>query len=211
MLHCGPRSSSRDLDVSLREQKKRQTRASLLAEANALFATRGFDATTIEEICERALISKRTFFRYFPSKEHLVFPNHEERLGRFLAFLANAPAELTSFDALRMATRAFALEYMENREHFVQQQRLINTSPTLVAREHEIDRAWEDVMADWFATRPGHRIDGDATLAAQVLAGAAIGVIRATMRAWAARGGDVDLETLGMEALDKLEAGFGAE
>jgi len=193
--------------VGLREQKKLQTRAALLTEANARFAAQGFEATTIDELCDAVGISKRTFFRYFPGKEDLVFPNHEERLARFLEFLDLAPAGERAFDTLRRATQVFAYDYMSHRDRFIGQQKLIRTSATLMAREHEIDRAWERAMAAWFVDRlgAGHP---DPALDARVMAGAAIGVIRATMRHWYDNEGAVDLEALGRSALDRLERGF---
>lgn len=194
--------------MNLREKKKRQTRSALLSEAHQLFAAQGYEATTIEEICDAAGISKRTFFRYFPSKEDLVFPNHEERLARFLAFLERAPDDLPAFDTLRLATEIFARDYMENRGHFIAQQRIIETSPALMAREHQIDVAWEAVMATWFARKLGRGEEPSVPLSAKVIAGAAIGVIRATMRHWTSRGGEDDLAELGMSAIEKLERGF---
>ena len=102
--------------MSLRDLKKQQTRSAILAEANARFSAKGFENTTVEELCDAVGISKRTFFRYFGSKEDLVFPNHEERLTRFLLFLESAPIEASPFDTLRGAARAFAVEYNHHRE-----------------------------------------------------------------------------------------------
>jgi hypothetical protein len=61
-------------------------------------------------------------------------------------------------------------------------------------------------MAQAFLARAGG--GPEAELHARVLAGAAIGVIRATMRHWFASGGTIDLARLGNEALDCLERGF---
>jgi AcrR family transcriptional regulator len=193
--------------VGLRERKKQLTRTAILKEADARFASKGFDATTVDELCEAVDVSKRTFFRYFGSKEDLVFPNHEERLARFLQFLEHAPPELSAFDALRAASRAFAVEYTHHRERFLGQQKLIKATPSLVARESAIDREWESVMAVWFESRlPA---DGnEPALFAKVMAGAAIGVIRATMRHWYDGDATEDLEALGIAALARLERGF---
>ena len=193
--------------MGLRERKKQQTRAAILKEADARFASKGFEATTVDELCEAVEISKRTFFRYFASKEDLVFPNHEERLARFLGFLEQAPATLTPFDTLRGASRAFAAEYTHHRERFLGQQKLIQSCPALVARENAIDREWERVMAAWFETRLPKDRDEPA-LFAKVMAGAAIGVIRATMRHWYDGDATEDLEALGLSALARLEEGF---
>ena len=193
--------------MGLRERKKQQTRTAILNEADSRFASKGFEATTVDELCEAVEISKRTFFRYFASKEDLVFPNHEERLARFLSFLEQAPPALSAFDTLRGASRAFATEYTHHRERFLGQQLLIKSSQSLVARENAIDREWERVMAAWFETRLP--VDGEQpALFAKVMAGAAIGVIRATMRHWYDGGAVEDLEALGHSALVRLEEGF---
>jgi AcrR family transcriptional regulator len=192
--------------TTLREKKKGKTRAALLEAANQLFRTKGFEATTIDDLCEAIDISRRTFFRYFPNKEALVFPNRDERLANFQNFLKHAPPEESPFDILRRATRAFGAEYTANRQQLIDQQNLIQSSPTLISREQEIDRDWEQAMVTIFAERslgaPG------AELRARVLAGATIGVVRATMRHWFACKGEADLAELGIEALECLERGF---
>ena len=190
----------------LRERKKDATRRALLEAGNRLFHRKGFDATTIEEVCEAAGISRRTFFRYFPSKEALVFPHRAERLERFVAFLASAPPDEPPIATLRRTAAVFAREYMAHRVQLVAQQKLIHTSPALLAREREIDRDWEAAMSRVFRERagPGHASE----LRARVLAGAAIGVIRATTRHWFATDGREDLARLGDEALDCLDRGF---
>ncbi|MEV4220773.1 TetR family transcriptional regulator [Nonomuraea sp. NPDC049725] len=59
-------------DGGLRERKKAKTREAILREAFRLFRERGYAATTVEQIADAAEISPATFFRYFPTKEHLV-------------------------------------------------------------------------------------------------------------------------------------------
>jgi AcrR family transcriptional regulator len=163
----------------LRERKKAATRATVLRLANELFRSKGYDNTTIDEICEASLISKRTFFRYFDENP---------------------------FDTLRDATQTFADEYVDNREHLLAQQQLIWKSPELLAREREIDRDWEFQLARTILARaPG----GDAPeRRARVLAGAMIGVIRATMQEWFEGGCTDDLARMGKDHLDCLQRGF---
>ncbi|WP_448855936.1 TetR family transcriptional regulator [Corynebacterium camporealensis] len=59
-------------NISLREQKRRDTRLNIEDAATALVDERGFSSVTVEEICEKAGISRRTFFNYFDSKDTAV-------------------------------------------------------------------------------------------------------------------------------------------
>ena len=193
---------------SLRERKKAETRANVLRVAHDLFRTAGFDATTLEEICAGAVISKRTFFRYFTDKEALVFPNRDERLEGFVTFLESGPPQESPFQTLRRATRLFGMEYGEHRDTILAQQRLIDPSPALRSREREIDMDWEVAVARLFARRLG--ADADAELWSRVLAGAIMGVVRATMNYWFDGDCEADLVKLGLDAIDFLERGFPA-
>ncbi|MFO7563155.1 MAG: TetR family transcriptional regulator [Enhygromyxa sp.] len=196
-------------ETGLRERKKAETHTRILQVAHGFFHERGFEATTIEDICAELPISKRTFFRYFPDKEALVFPNRDMRLDRFVDLLAAAPKSEQPYDTFRRVTRLFAAEYMDNREQLLAQQALISTSPSLLAREREIDHDWERAIADAFARRlPRSQAS---RRRADVLAGAMIGVVRATMRHWFGRGCVDNLDRLGQEALDSLERGFSVE
>ncbi|HEX5755428.1 MAG TPA: TetR family transcriptional regulator [Arenimonas sp.] len=192
--------------TSLRERKKDATRRALIAAANRRFHAVGFDATTLDEICRDAGVGRRTLFRYFADKESLAFPHREERLARFVELLSTAPISESPVGSLRRIAHLFAKEYVQHRESLLAQQRLIQTSAALLARENEIDRDWEFAMARLFRERA---VGGeDAELQSRVLAGAAIGVIRATMRHWFATNATADLAKLGDDALDRLERGF---
>ena len=207
----GPEFTTIDRGVTnAREQKKAETRARILACAHELFHVHGFDATTLEDIYAATSVSKRTFFRYFPDKESLVFPNRESRRDRFVELLASAPADEAPFDTFRRITRLFAAEYTAHRDQLLAAQTLIVSSNALLAREAAIDREWEHDIAELFVRRMA-RDDAASRWRAMVLAGAMMGTVRATMRHWYTTGGAGDLEQLGHEALDALEAGFGVE
>ena len=216
---AAPRKSDsgrlRQVDAKLRERKKDATRRALVRAANQHFHSKGFDATTIDEICADAEVSRRTFFRYFANKEALAFPHRAERLERFLELLEGAPLNECPFISLRQIAQVFAREYSLNREQQLAQQQLINSTPALVARENEIDRDWENAMADVFIQRYSSAENAysqielsNINLRARLLAGAAIGVIRATLRHWFAIQGTADLASLGTQALDALQDGF---
>jgi AcrR family transcriptional regulator len=86
---------------SLRERAKRAVQAELLDVAQRLFVDQGYEATTVDQIATVAGMSKRSFFRYFKSKEDLVMGKYE-RLGEDLASsLAARPLEEPLWTALR--------------------------------------------------------------------------------------------------------------
>ncbi len=190
----------------LRERKKDATRRALVQAANRRFHSQGFESTTVDEICADAGVGRRTLFRYFPDKESLAFPHRAERLQVFIDLLQAAPAGESPFASLRRIANALAREYAANRERMVAQHRLMRSAPSLIAREREIDQDWERAMAHTFI----RRFEGstDAELRARMLAGAAIGLIRATLRFWFENEGRPDLGRLGAKALDALQAGF---
>ena len=79
--------------VGLRERKKERTSAELTDAAFRLFAERGFDETTIEDIVEQVEVSPRTFFRYFDSKEDVVIGFFDDLGLELRAMLAGRPSE----------------------------------------------------------------------------------------------------------------------
>jgi AcrR family transcriptional regulator len=198
--------SSESGESSLRARKKAAARANVLEVAHRLFHKNGFDGTTLDQICDEALISKRSFFRYFRDKESLVFPNRDERLEVFAAFLgAHRDAE-NPFDSLRLATGIFSVEYKKHQRNLRDQQILVHSSQALLAREREIDKDWQTAIANAFSARAGNSPESD--LWARVLAGAIMGVVRSTMNYWFEHDCKDDLRQLGNDALNYLERGF---
>ncbi len=184
----------------LRARKKAATREALAREALALFAARGFEATTVDDVAAAAGVSRRTLFRYFPTKEALAFPRFDERLARFEALLTEPHED--GFQALRRATLALARAYEAERDEVVAQQKVVDASPALVARERALDLAWERAIARALQAR------GFQAAQAHVLAGASMGAVRATLRGWFAAGAPADLVARGEAALRLLEPGF---
>jgi AcrR family transcriptional regulator len=70
--------SRRTPSGSRRERKKEQVRRQLYRAALQLFPERGYDGTSVQEICGRADVAKGTFFNHFPSKEHVLLAYHDE-------------------------------------------------------------------------------------------------------------------------------------
>ena len=89
----------------LRERKRAQARATTIDVALALFTERGYENVTVADICAAAQIAPRSFFRYFPSKEDLLFEPSREMAGRVEAAIASAPEGLDDAEVIRLAMR----------------------------------------------------------------------------------------------------------
>ena len=95
---------------SLKSRKQQVVRDALNAAALELFLTHGFEAVTVEEIAQAAGVSRRTFFRYYKSKED-VMVEHLDRDGeRLLNELAARPLDEPPLLAIRNALIP-AIEY----------------------------------------------------------------------------------------------------
>ncbi|MFI7058449.1 TetR family transcriptional regulator [Streptosporangium canum] len=117
--------------AGLRERKKEQTQRRIAAVALRLFAERGFDAVTINEIAEAAEVAKVTLFKYFPTKESLVLRGvGEEDLAGIVAV---RPPGQSPLEALRVHYRAFATDpgAAVDRDALITQLRVIFDSPVL--------------------------------------------------------------------------------
>lgn len=192
---------------TLRERKKRRTREHLSRVAMELFAERGLQAVTIEEICERAEVSPRTFFRYFPSKEDVVFTNDAARRAIVSDALADQLPGETLSAAIRRALEAL-LEHdlQEDRETARLRARLLKDEPALARHLTTLTAAWIDELSEVVARRLGdHR---QARVDARLSVGAMIGVLNAAGELWLASGLRGHPRALMNRATDIVEHGL---
>ncbi len=119
------------IEAGLRERKKERTRQDLMRSALRLFADRGFDQVTVEELAAECDVSPRTFFRYFASKEDVLFAQGDRSLVRLLDTLRGQPAEVPALEALRQAVRTLAEDYEEDKEAVILRHRIMSATPAL--------------------------------------------------------------------------------
>ncbi len=96
--------------TSLREKHTNETRQRLVDVALELFVSQGYDATTIDEIAHEADVSPRTFFRYFATKEALLFHDFEDRLDQIKDKIGQRPADERPAETLVAVLRAMVAE-----------------------------------------------------------------------------------------------------
>jgi AcrR family transcriptional regulator len=168
--------------VGLRELKKQRTYEELQRVALELFAARGFDHVTIEDICADAEVSKTTFYRYFESKEDAVLGNPQEKAEAFAAELNARPADEPMLTSVRLATMGMMNVFEHDRETSLATGRVIRATPSLIARNLEHQAVWEDTLAAFVHSRLGD--DDDAELRSRVVAAIIVATLRATVDYW---------------------------
>jgi TetR/AcrR family transcriptional regulator, regulator of mycofactocin system len=142
-------------ELGVRERKKQAARTALTEAALRLFQANGFDATTVNDIARLARMSPRTFFRYFDTKEDVVFQEAPKQLEALRRFLADRPSSETNAVALRAALTAFA-EVLEGwREELHLRTQLARGSRTLAERAAIELQNWRLALTEELMQRPG--------------------------------------------------------
>ena len=190
-------------DVGARAKRKLATKEALESAALALFAERGFDSVTVDDISARAGVSARTFFRHFGAKEDVLFGDSDERLADLSRELHARPADEGPLTAVRHAVLAAAEAYRGDDERFFLRSRILRETPSLRGRALDLQAEWEQVIAAAVAERLD--VGGD-DLRPRLLGACAVAGLRVVVEAWIDGGGDADLPAL-VEAAMQLVAG----
>jgi AcrR family transcriptional regulator len=122
-----------------------------------LFAAVGFDATTVDQIAERAQVGRRTFFHYFPTKEAVLFGDITERGETMLQALTSAPPDDDPFHSLLAATRMM-LDIDYDLERAKRIAGIVEANPVLLQRNRALVRGHfeSDVVGVLQARYPAH-------------------------------------------------------
>ncbi|MGC0205910.1 TetR/AcrR family transcriptional regulator [Streptomyces levis] len=190
----------------LRERKKIKTRQAIRTATYALIDEQGYDATTIEQIAERAEVSPSTVFRYFPTKEDIVVTDEWDRL--MTAELRARPEDESWAAVLRRVIRtALDLSLAEEPEVLRLRARLGVEVPAVRARMLESTAVTGRLLREALAERSGLDPDG---LELRVFAMSVMGGLMEASRYWAETGHRDDIRVLVDRALDVLEHGLPA-
>lgn len=192
--------------IAARPGRARATSAAELGEIGlSLILERGFDAVTVDDIATAAGIGRRTFFRYFSSKNDLPWGDFDALLQRMRAHLAEVPRDAPLAVALREAVvefNSFPADTLP--QHRLRMAVLLET-PTLVAHSALRYESWRRVVADFVAERLGLP---PRSVGAEALARACLGISLAAYQHWL---GDPDavLTDLIHEGFDEMSIVFG--
>jgi AcrR family transcriptional regulator len=188
---------------TFRDRKRERTREQLIAAAYELFAERGYDAVTVGEIAERAWVSERTFFRYFPAKDDVLWPDSAAQLAGFGATIVARPASERPLEAVRNAMLELGRALGMDPGPALLRARIVAETPALQARDLLEYSRWEVAVRDAIRERTGAR-DGD--LAPAMAAAVAGGALRVAFDAWVADGATGDLTAMIEGAFTAVEA-----
>lgn len=170
----------------------------LMAAALDLYDERGFEATTVADIAERAGVTERTFFRHFADKREVLFDRENGLQSAAVAALAAAPADADPMTALGAALEAACDFLADRRVPARRRQCVIDAHPGL--QERELLK-----MASLSAALTAGLVErGLSATAAGVSAEAVVGVFRIAFAAWIAPGEERELAAVGREALAEL-------
>ena len=169
-----------------------------------LFAERGFDDTTVDQIAAEAGVSRRTFFRYFDSKGEVLWSEFDHEVAELRAALADLPSTLPIMDGVRTAVLAVNHYVPADVPELRQRMSLISTIPELAATAAVHYDAWERAISEYVAARSRQPAESLYPLA---VGRATLAACRAAYERWAARA-DADLSVYLDAALRALATGF---
>lgn len=193
-----PVSTERVAPVRRGAEQRHRVRGELAAAALELFARQGYEETTVDQIAAAAGVARRTFFRYFRSKEEAIFPEHDETVEKINELLAAAdPAEAP----LRVVCRAIKQVlrmYADSPRLSVERYRLIRQVPTLREREIASVSRYQRLFTRYLLSRfdEATHANGDdyGPMLAEVAAAAVVSAHNHVLRRWLRAGGTGDVD-----------------
>jgi mycofactocin system transcriptional regulator len=202
--YAPPSAPGDGADESRSGRPRATSRRALERIALELFSEQGFDATTVEQISERAGVSRRTFFRYFDSKTAVLWSEFDQEVEALHRLLREAPPEQPMTQAIREAVLRANHYGVEDVAELRARMHVISTVPALGASATVHYDGWAGALAEFAARRLGQQPDD---LIPQAIGFSALGVCRAAFDQWVKRR-DADLIEYLDVALTAWMSGF---
>lgn len=188
----------------LRARQKRRARQELVDAALELFSTGGVHDVTVEDICTRAGVSVRTFYRYFSAKEALLSAPFLELGDRIVAVLETAPPGADAWEALKLAATTGCQEVEAEPRRVLLAGTISAREPGLRSNTAVLLLQREQAMVDTVAS---HLPVGAPPETAAMLNALVAVALRSAFGTWIEQGGRPSLADLAAARLRALEAG----
>jgi TetR/AcrR family transcriptional regulator, regulator of mycofactocin system len=146
-----------------------------------LLARQGFDDTSAEEIAAAAGISRRTFFRYFGTKNNIPFGNFSALLRELEDWLLSQPDDRPMFEVIVEAVVRFNRVHTDGPVAHRERMELIMHTPALRANAALVNAEWQAVLARYAAARMGEPAEA---LGPQLVAHVSLGAASAAYEHW---------------------------
>jgi AcrR family transcriptional regulator len=192
--------------MGLREMKKERTRSDIVRVATRMFASRGFDEVTVDEIAAEAEVSNRTFYRYFATKEELVLGPLQPGLNGFVTKFVQRPRSESVIASVRGVIMELAADYEHDLDNDRQRAALVRSTPSLQQRQYERHTVFENAIVPLIAQRL--EVDPADDIRPALIAGCAVAAIRAATSQWLLGEPDRPLMPLVEQALTMLTKAF---
>lgn len=140
-------------DRSPRSDHADRTRTALLDAALDLFSAKGYDETTTDEIAESAGVSPRTFFRYFPTKESVLFSGEYDFIHAFSGVYLAQDESLSDYEAMAQSFALLAPGLNRIRKRIAQYRDAVASSLVLLGRERKNHERNAETVAKVIAAR----------------------------------------------------------
>jgi AcrR family transcriptional regulator len=156
-------------DRSPRDEHANRNRNALLEAALDLFSANGYDETTTDQIAESAGLSPRTFFRYFPTKESVLFFGEYDFINAVSGVYLAQPEDASDFEAMANSFALLAPGLNRIRKRIAQYHEAVASSLVLLGRERRNHEANAETVAKAIADRRGLPApDGECRLLASI-------------------------------------------
>ncbi len=189
-----------------RERKKAAMRQAIEDTARELYEERGFEKTSVVDITDAVDVSERTFYRYFTSKEDVLFGPWRRDLELAMELIESRPPSESPLEAMRGALLAMASHFEQNRERYLFIAQLAASSEDVAAYQGAVIMP-SLVEAGAMSLARRLRVEPTTDLRPYLFAGVGAAAVNAAVTNWVASDGQSPLQDLLMEALELLPHG----
>ena len=189
-----------------REKRKQKSREALIQAALDLFASKGFEETTLDDIASRADLHVQTLYRHFPTKNDLAVAIDRTRLEEFRELFADRKVSTLEFwrTWLIQTTEEWTKHGKQYRAFLTNLQTVPTISTTLIATWY----AYESLLEEGLRQDFGSEVDDPFPI---MIACALWGGHRHAIYNWFIEGGTGDLTAASVAVVDQVITRFGAQ